>query len=155
LSFQTIHGDITIMKTDAIVNAANTSLRMGGGVCGAIFRKAGPEELQKACDAIGGCPVGQAVITRGYRLPAAYVIHTVGPVWQGGSAGEEDLLRACYRNSLALAQAHGLSSVAFPLISAGIFGYPKEAALKIARETIVSFLETANLDVYLVLFNAS
>ena len=143
------------MKTDAIGNAANTTLRMGGGVCGAIFRTAGPEDLQKACDAIGGCPVGQAVITRGYRLPAAYVIHTVGPVWQGGRAGEEELLRACYRNSLALAQAHGLSSVAFPLISAGIFGYPKEAALEIARETIVSFLETADLDVYLVLFDAS
>ena len=129
MSFQIIYGDITTMKTDAIVNAANTSLRMGGGVCGAIFRQAGSEELQRACDVIGSCPVGQAVMTRGFRLPAAYVIHTVGPVWQGGSAEEEELLRSCYRNSLALAQAHGFSSISFPLISAGIFGYPREAEI--------------------------
>ncbi len=153
MSFQTVYGDITTMKTDAVVNAANTALRMGGGVCGAIFRGAGSGELQKACDAIGGCPVGQAVITKGFCLPAAYIIHTVGPVWQGGGANEAALLRNCYWTSLMLARKNGLKSIAFPLISAGIFGYPKQDALEIAKTTIRSFLELEDLDVYLVLLD--
>ena len=153
MSFQTVYGDITTMKTDAVVNAANTALRMGGGVCGAIFRGAGSGELQKACDAIGGCPVGQAVISKGFCLPAAYIIHTVGPVWQGGGANEAALLRNCYWNSLMLARKNRLKSIAFPLISAGIFGYPKQDALEIAQATIRSFLETEDLDVYLVLLD--
>lgn len=153
MPFQIVYGDITAMRTDAIVNAANTALRMGGGVCGAIFRGAGAEELQEACDALGGCPVGQAVMTKGFGLPAAYVIHTVGPIWQGGGENEAALLRDCYWNSLVLAQKSGLKSIAFPLISSGIFGYPKEEALEIAQATIRSFLETGDMDVYLVLFD--
>lgn len=134
-------GDITRLDVDAIVNAANESLLAGGGVCGAIHRAAGPG-LEAECRRIGHCPTGEARITAGYRLPARHVIHTVGPVWQGGQHGEPALLAACYRNSLVLAQQHGLSSIAFPAISTGIFGYPLEAATTIAVTEARRWAET-------------
>jgi len=128
-------GDITKLAVDAIVNAANEALRGGGGVDGAIHRAAGPELLQE-CIAIGDCPTGQARITKGYRLPARHVIHTVGPIWRGGGAGEEELLAACYRESLRLAAEHNVASIAFPAISTGIYGFPPERAAPIAVETV-------------------
>jgi O-acetyl-ADP-ribose deacetylase (regulator of RNase III) len=133
------HGDITTLAVDAIVNAANSALRGGGGVDGAIHRAAGPELLEE-CRGIGGCPTGQAVVTRGYRLPARYVIHTVGPVWQGGGQEEEALLASCYRHGLELARDLGLRRVAFPGISTGVYGYPLEAAAAVAVRTVVEFL---------------
>ncbi|MGH6826723.1 O-acetyl-ADP-ribose deacetylase [Methyloceanibacter sp.] len=130
-----VEGDITRLDVDAIVNAANTLLAPGGGVCGAIHRAAGPK-LAEACTKLGGCETGEAKITPGFGLPARTVIHTVGPVWGGGESGEDRLLRACYRNSLALAAAHGLASIAFPAISTGIFGFPPGRAALIAVRTV-------------------
>jgi O-acetyl-ADP-ribose deacetylase (regulator of RNase III) len=137
-----VKADITTPAVDAIVNAANESLAPGGGVCGAIHAAAGPE-LAAECRTLGGCATGQARITGGYNLPAKYVIHAVGPVWDGGDQGEDDLLASAYRNSLALAEEHGLRSVAFPAISTGIFGFPLDRATRIALREMRDFLRTA------------
>ena len=134
-----IEGDITGLAVDAIVNAANAQLLPGGGVCGAIHRAAGPA-LAAACQGLGGCPVGDARITPGYRLPARHVIHAVGPVWQGGGQGEPELLASCYRRSLDLAARHGLATVAFPAISTGIYGFPPELAAPIAVAAVAQTL---------------
>jgi O-acetyl-ADP-ribose deacetylase (regulator of RNase III) len=150
-TIEATHADITTQRVDAIVNAANTTLLGGGGVDGAIHRAAGPELLAE-CRTLGGCPTGQARITRGYRLPAAWVIHTVGPVWGGGERGEAGLLRACYVNALAIARARGIRSLAFPSISTGVYGYPIEAAAPIAVGTVREILAADPGSVGLVRF---
>jgi O-acetyl-ADP-ribose deacetylase (regulator of RNase III) len=144
---QAVQGDITQEPVDAIVNAANSGLTRGGGVCGAIFAAAGPE-LDAACAELGGCPTGEAKATPGFRLPARWIIHAVGPVWHGGDAGEPDLLASAYRRSLAVADELGARSIAFPAISTGIYGYPLDAATEIAARTC----KEADTDVDLIRF---
>jgi len=134
-----IKGNITKLSVDAIVNAANDKLRNGGGVAGAIHSAAGPE-LEKECLTLGGCKTGNAKITKGYKLPAKWVIHAVGPIWHDGNSGEDELLAGCYRNSLVLAEKHNIKTIAFPSISTGIFGFPIERAVKIAIKEVKKFL---------------
>jgi len=153
MAFEIVNEDITQMEVDAVVNAANKELAGGGGVDGAIHAAAG-EELNEACAAIGGCNTGDAVITWGYDMDAIYIIHTVGPIYNGGQNNEEALLRSCYKKSMELATTHGCRSVAFPLISAGVYGYPKEEALDIAVEELKKAAdENPEIDIYLTIID--
>jgi O-acetyl-ADP-ribose deacetylase (regulator of RNase III) len=153
MSFSIIHADRTKQKADAIVNAANTYLRAGGGVCGAIFKTAGAKNLQAACKKLAPIKTSKAVITPGFELLAKHIIHAAGPIYRGGGNGEEKLLRDTYTNALKCAIENGCKSVAFPLISSGIYGYPKEEALDIATSAIQEFIENHDMDVTLVLFD--
>ena len=153
MPFNIVRNDITKMETEAIVNAANSRLLMGGGVCGAIFNAAGAEKMQAACDKIGFCGLGEAVITKGFNLKAKYVIHTVGPIYKAGNTVQEKQLYSAYESSLNLAKSKGLRSIAFPLISSGIFGYPKAEAITIARQAIKEFLLENDMDIYLVVYD--
>ncbi len=153
MPFNIIRNDITKLETDAIVNAANSKLIAGGGVCGAIFTAAGTKELQKECDKIGYCSIGDAVITNGFNLKAKYIIHTVGPIYGQNPKNEEKQLYLCYKNSLELAKNRKLNSIAFPLISSGIYGYPKTEAIKIATRAIRDFLSENEMEIYLVVYD--
>lgn len=153
MPFTIVRQDITKMKVDAIVNAANTALQMGGGVCGAIFKAAGAMELQTACDKLAPIQTGDAVITPGFNLPAKYIIHTAGPVYRDGRHGEAEYLRSCYMSSLKCAVDFHCESIAFPLISSGIYGYPKEDALGVATAAILDFLSSQDIEVFLAVFD--
>lgn len=155
MPLEIIRNDITKMKVDAIVNASNIKLKKGGGVSGAIFNAAGENELQQECDKIGKCGVGEAVVTKGFNLPAKYIIHTAGPIWQGGNSNEEKHLKNCYTNSLILAVQNKCKSIAFPLISTGVYGYPKDRAFNIAVSAISNFLMDHEMVVYLVVYDKS
>lgn len=153
MPFNIIRNDITKLEVDAIVNAANTRLLAGGGVCGAIFAAAGKEQLQKECNKIGFCGTGEAVITKGFNLPAKFVIHTAGPIYGNDPKNEDTQLYSCYKNSLEIAKKKRLSSIAFPVISSGIYGYPSSEAIKIATRAIRDFLESNEMTVYLVVYD--
>ncbi len=153
MPLEIFHGDVTEVHADAIVNAANSDLQESGGICASVFAAAGAKNLQKACDAIGSCEVGMAVITQAYNASASFIIHTVGPVWLGGGHNEKELLASCYRNALKLARKYQLKSIAFPLISAGYHGYPQDEALETAVIEIIRFLRSNKMTVYLVLYS--
>ncbi len=155
MPFHLIEGDITHMKVDVIVNAANIGLTMGGGVCGAVFSAAGAEALTNACRALAPIETGEVAITDGFALHAKRIIHAAGPVYRGGAHGEAELLASCYTGSLEVCLREGLNSIAFPLISSGIYGYPVDDAYRVARAVILDFLSHHDLEVYLVILSAS